>query len=186
MKPYIWFITGANGAGKSTLVPLLKKLLSDEYAIHDFDQRGVPNNVTTAGRQQTTRYWLAVAKKHAIRNRRTVICGLVMPSEVYAAIPSTLRQIVRIALLDYSARQLSIRIRRRYRTPAQIRHLKAVTGLSVDECVVANIRHAQRLRREGKRYHVPRFITTKSLPTSTAQKVARWISVPPQAGQKGS
>lgn len=169
------FITGVNGSGKSTLVPLLRKMLPAKYAIHDFDERGVPKNVDAKWRQLTTRHWLQVARRNIHQNVITVVCGLAKPAEIHQAVLSTQKHNVHIALLEVSASQIAKRLRRRYSSPRHVRLLKRVTNLTVEECISANIEHAKELRAECKKYNCKVFNTTISTPKRTVAKVVRWI-----------
>ena len=81
MKPKTYFITGVSGAGKSTLVDFLKKDVDFAY-IHDFDEKGVPDNPDVAWRLETTDMWLEKAKEYASKGKSTVICRVSVPSEV--------------------------------------------------------------------------------------------------------
>ena len=170
-----FFITGVNGAGKTTLASLLKKILPKNYQIHDFDERGVPNNVNALWRRRTTRYWLERARDNAKSNVTTVISGLSKPHEIFHATTKRNQRKIRIAFLDVSSKQINKRLHRRYATPAKIRKLKAVTGLSLKDCITANIQHARELRQECKKYRCITFNTTTAKPSRTADKVAIWI-----------
>lgn len=170
-----FFITGVNGAGKSTLVPMLRKALPSSYAVFDFDQRGVPKNVDTAWRRTTTRYWLSVARRKRKQSTHTVICGLTVPQEILALVTATDRRHLHLAVLDVSAREIGKRIRRRVSTPAQKKKLLAVTQLSLEDNIQANIRHAVALRKDCKRHGCRTFITTHVSPKRTAEMVVAWL-----------
>lgn len=170
-----FFITGVNGSGKSTLVPLLKKKLPSGYLVYDFDERGVPNNVDTNWRIQTTRYWLKVAGKNSRKNVNTVVCGLSIPSEIHKNSSHFIKRQLRIALLNVGATQIEKRLRRRFSSPTKVKKLKLVTGLTVAECIAANIQRAKVLRRECKKYHNKKFITSVSTSKETVTSVVRWI-----------
>jgi hypothetical protein len=84
--PSIFFITGTSGAGKSTLVDLLEQLLAkNQFAVHDFDAFGVPDDATPAWRQETSEHWLKIANAYASAGKSTVICGVCVPAEILAA-----------------------------------------------------------------------------------------------------
>lgn len=38
----LYFIGGASGSGKTAVIPYLKELLSEHFAVYDFDDIGVP------------------------------------------------------------------------------------------------------------------------------------------------
>lgn len=79
----IFFITGTSGSGKSMVTELLKKRLSEQlFDIHDFDEVGVPSGADAQWRQATTEYWVARAADNAKQGKSTVVCGVVVPTEV--------------------------------------------------------------------------------------------------------
>ena len=81
--PHIFFITGTSGSGKSTLTTLLQeKLPTLNFAIHDFDEVGVPAEANATWRQATTDYWLTKAVKNTEKRISTIICGVIVPTEV--------------------------------------------------------------------------------------------------------
>ena len=86
----IFFITGTSGSGKTTVMDHLKEQLPvSHFAVHDFDEVGVPDNADQAWRIATTQYWIEKAQHYATQNQATVICGVTVPSEVMEAIKHT-------------------------------------------------------------------------------------------------
>ncbi|TVR49672.1 MAG: glycosyltransferase [Puniceicoccaceae bacterium] len=81
--PVTRFVTGAEGTGKTTLLPLLRKRLPG-WAIHDFDEVGVPDAPTAEWRRTTTGHWLGVALDNQRKGISTCIVGLIYPSEAKA------------------------------------------------------------------------------------------------------
>lgn len=82
-NPRIFFITGTSGSGKSTLTTLLQTKLSTKlFSVHDFDEVGVPANPDTTLRKTTTDYWLTKAIENTKQDKSTVICGVIVPTEV--------------------------------------------------------------------------------------------------------
>ena len=157
------------------MVPLLRKSLRVGYAIHDFDERGVPKNVDATWRKKETRYWIGVAVRNAKHNKSTIISGLTTPNEVRQARKG--RSLgVRICLLDVNRNVMRKRLLKRFQTPARIRNLKAVTGLTVAECIRDNLAHARVLRKECRKYHVKFFNTSKTTAEKTADKLMQWIT----------
>lgn len=89
----IFFITGTSGSGKSTVMEHLKKQLPESnFAVHDFDEVGVPSDADQAWRMATTQYWVEKAQCYAAQNKVTVICGVTVPSEVIDAVKGTALQ----------------------------------------------------------------------------------------------
>jgi len=174
-RPKIYFITGVNTSGKSTLVPLLLKILPAGFFVRDFDARGVPKNVDEKWRQNTTKFWLEFAYRNYRRGISTVISGLAIPSEIHRVVRKTFRRRIKIAFLEVSAKQISKRLYRRCSTPAKVKNLKEVTGLTVTECIAANIKHAQVLRKDCKKFKCRTFNTSHVKVERTAAKVGQWI-----------
>lgn len=82
----IFFITGTSGSGKSSLTQLLKMHLpKSRFEVNDFDENGVPDDADKSWRQATTDYWLTKAQENALKKRSTIICGVIMPSEVLSS-----------------------------------------------------------------------------------------------------
>lgn len=81
MRELIIFITGVSGVGKSSVVPKLRELMPS-FAIHDFDEVGVPEDVDVAWRLKTTDHWLKQAKENMSQGKSTIICGVSKPEEV--------------------------------------------------------------------------------------------------------
>jgi thymidylate kinase len=171
-QPKIYFITGVNTAGKSTMVPLLKKNLSSYFDIHDFDERGVPDNVDGKWRQKETKYWLRVGIRNIKKEISTIVCGLSLPEEIFKVSKS---KKIKIAFLDVSAKEISKRLRKRHNTPAKLRALKRVTQLTLAECIRDNIAHAKELRKQCKKYKCKVFNTSKTKPDKTVIKIIKWI-----------
>jgi hypothetical protein len=82
----VFFITGTSGAGKSILTQELKKKLSStHYAIHDFDEVGVPPNPDKAWRERTTHYWIKKVLDNTKHDLTTIISGVSVPAEIEIA-----------------------------------------------------------------------------------------------------
>ncbi len=171
-KEKIYFVSGANTAGKSTIIPLLKKALPAYFHIHDFDERGVPNSVTTDWRKNETKHWLRLAMRNSKKGFSTIICGLSMPEEIYGVEKS--KKIIFI-LLDISAQQIGKRMRQRWNSPAKIRRLQKVTQLSLDGAIQANIATAKKLRAQCRLYKGKIFNTSSAIAEKTAQRIIDYI-----------
>lgn len=82
----IFFITGTSGAGKSTLTQNLRALLPiEQFAVYDFDERGVPADADKEWRKKTTHDWLHQAAINSHSHKTTIICGVTVPSEILSA-----------------------------------------------------------------------------------------------------
>ncbi|MEK7069791.1 MAG: hypothetical protein AAB962_01915, partial [Patescibacteria group bacterium] len=79
----IYFISGVNGIGKTTIMPPLEALLSnDKYEIHDFDERGVPENADGVWRISETRHWVNKGIELGNENKSIIVCGFIKPAEL--------------------------------------------------------------------------------------------------------
>lgn len=117
MHKKIVFITGANGVGKTTVMTPLRKLLGPEFVLHDFDERGVPDNVGKEWRVAETQYWIGLGKENANKGIRTIVCGFVKPSE--AQDPE-----VGFVFLDADKEAISARLWSRYQTLESIEQIE--------------------------------------------------------------
>lgn len=63
MNPTVFFITGTSGSGKTTLVNNLKNELNFAK-VHNFDERGVPENADDVWRKERTNSWLEKATEY--------------------------------------------------------------------------------------------------------------------------
>src|SRR3989344_8934953 len=173
-----FFITGSSGVGKSTIVPLLKKNLSDDFEIHDFDEKltkKVAMNVMLLDdwRMETTKYWINIARENLKLNKSTVVVGLIYPSEV--------RQLdVQIpydfCLLDVSNEKIQERLMgKRFSSLEKIVGLKEATDKTPEEFISENKYLMERLRKEIKIVNGEIVDTTEDIPEQTANKILSWI-----------
>jgi hypothetical protein len=73
-----------------------------EFALHDFDEVGVPANADKAWRQRTTEAWLARGFANETLGRSTMICGGAVLGEILACPTATKVPRVAVCLLDCS------------------------------------------------------------------------------------
>jgi len=78
----IFFITGASGVGKSSIIEPLRRLLGAGVAVHDFDERGVPDAADQQWRIEETKHWILLGRRNLEKGITTIICGGARPSEV--------------------------------------------------------------------------------------------------------
>jgi len=93
------FITGASGSGKTAVIPGLRKRLP-EFEIHDFDERGVPDDADTRWRQEQTEYWINKAIENQRLGKDTVISGGAVYGEILACPSITQIDHLGVCLLD--------------------------------------------------------------------------------------
>jgi len=86
MQPKLFIVTGVNGIGKSTVITeLVTKLDLERYKVHDFDERGVPDNADKGWRESETTHWLQVAKQNAASKVTTIVCGFMKVADIEQA-----------------------------------------------------------------------------------------------------
>ncbi len=95
----LFLVTGASGAGKTACMPHLRQLLP-EMPLHDFDERGVPDNADKAWRQQQTENWVQHALAYEAQGQAMILCGQVILGEALACPSASLLQGVASCLLD--------------------------------------------------------------------------------------
>ena len=135
MKAEIYFITGVPGSGKSTVMELLKQQLNSNYEVHDFDERGVPDNVVDSNWQEDeTHYWINKGIENKQKGQCTIICGFAVPPHVVGVYPA------KFILLNLSKDALEMRLSERYQSEANINELKRMTGKTPAESIEENVR----------------------------------------------
>ena len=169
MKPSLFFVTGVPGIGKTSIIGHLKGLLGDRYEVHDFDERGVPDNVSVRWRMREMAHWTKESVDNGRRGISTVVCGNVMPSEASAEVESA------FICLDATDEKLRERLEGRYKDPKSVEDLKRMTGLTPEESVRVNLRNAPPLRRECESRSIPTVDTSDIPPEKVAEKVAEFI-----------
>jgi energy-coupling factor transporter ATP-binding protein EcfA2 len=165
MQSKTYFIIGANGVGKSTLLPFLADLLPrDCFELHDFDERGVPDNADKAWRVSETAHWLEIGAKNKVRNVSTVICGFAKPTEIGEG--------AEIILLDVDGPSLEKRLKSRYQTKASTDELMRTTGKTVEKFMADNIWTSSVLRKDCQERGC-RIVDTAGLaPEEIARRIA--------------
>ncbi len=168
MLPKIYFVIGANGVGKTTLLSHLVTLLSQGvFELHDFDERGVPDNADKIWRISETNYWISRGEENKRKGVSTVICGFSKPEEI--------GERAEIILLDVNAESLEKRLRGRYQTEESLKELERTTGKSVEKFLADNI-YVSSLLRKSCEERVCKIIETSDVsPAEIAQAVAGFI-----------
>ena len=129
MSEKIYFVIGANGAGKSTILPDLRTRLPEKFfELHDFDERGVPDNADKVWRMSETDYWIGLGEENKSKGISTIICGFSKPAEIGAR--------ARIILLDVDEAALKKRLKGRYQTEASLMELERTTGKTVEKFII--------------------------------------------------
>lgn len=73
----MYIITGVCGVGKTTMIPLLQKLLGDNYKVVEFDSRGFPNKVTKEWKHEEMTNWFEKAVRLQAVGKILVLCGVI-------------------------------------------------------------------------------------------------------------
>lgn len=175
-KSNVYFVIGVNGVGKTTLVNSLReKLASDNYHVHDFDERGVPDNVDDTWRVSETRYWLTLGKENIEKGITTIVCGFSKPQEVNDAFQEAGIQ-TNVCLLDINEETITKRIVGRYTTDASIQELKRTTGKTVEKFVMDNCYISSMFREKSRELDFHTLKTSELTPDEVAAKVIDWIT----------
>jgi len=172
MKPRIYFITGVCGAGKSTTIPYLKSLFNGkDYDIHDFDERGVPENVDRKWRMKETEYWISLGEENIKNNISTIICGFANPKE---AIHNN-KDYIKFILLDADNETIKQRLGKRYCDEKGVEELKRTSGETPEEFIRANIRYTSKFRKICKQYGCKIIDTTNLTPEEVTKQIMKVI-----------
>jgi broad-specificity NMP kinase len=169
MQARIFFVTGVVGAGKSTMMGPLQALLGTRLDLHDFDERGVPDDVDMEWAAREKRHWISVGVANAEKGLATVICGFAVPGH------DDDRELVQFVLLDLDEEALRQRLLRRYSNPANVEELRRMTGKTVEESMRENVGSIPWLRELCSACGAMIIDTSALTPEQTAERVARFI-----------
>ena len=123
------------------------------FELHDFDERGVPDNADKIWRISETNYWISRGEENKRKGVSTVICGFSKPEEI--------GERAEIILLDVNAESL--------------KELERTTGKSVEKFLADNI-YVSSLLRKSCEERVCKIIETSDVsPAEIAQAVAGFI-----------
>ncbi len=160
------FITGVCGVGKTSLIKPLKELLGSEFEVHDFDERGVPNNAGHGWRLAETQYWIGLGLDNSKKGLKTIVCGFARPSEISD------NSAVGFILLDATAETIRKRLLNRYQTPESIETIQNVSGKTLEQFIDDNANFSSTMRTEAGECKVDVIDTNTMNPVEVAQKVA--------------
>ncbi|MDB5237031.1 MAG: hypothetical protein JWL88_133 [Parcubacteria group bacterium] len=165
--PSIYLITGVNGVGKSSIIPYLAEELSDkDFAIHDFDERGVPDSAGKEWRETELNYWLSVGEANAEKEVSTIICGYMKPEEIHSASLE-----VKVILLDADAETIASRVLSRYETPESLTELERTTGKTPEEFAASNVWVSAKFRELSNEYGYMIIDTSHLTPEAVASEI---------------
>ncbi|RJQ32312.1 hypothetical protein C4572_01160 [Candidatus Parcubacteria bacterium] len=178
MTPKLYFITGSSGIGKSTIIPILKSSLTDNFDIHDFDEKlteevAMNGSLLDAWRKETTTYWIEQAQKNQKNKKSTIVVGLIYVSEA-TEINTDIS--ISFCLLDASDKKIRERLMgKRFSTSERIAGLKQATGQTPEDFIEENKNTMDRLRQEVKKINGFVIDTTNDTPNETVTRVISWI-----------
>jgi len=176
MQPKLFIVTGGNGVGKSTVITeLVSKLDSTPYKVHDFDERGVPDNADKSWRESETVYWLEVAKQNAAANVATVVCGFVKVSDIEQAMTQVQGVQVAGCLMDGSPEVIAQRLMSRYQTPESLVELERTTGKTPEKFVGDNVWVSTKFREAAEEKGFNVIDTSGKSPAEVADAIVEWL-----------
>jgi gluconate kinase len=173
----LYFIGGACGAGKSTIArELVKRVPESKFAIHDFDERGVPANTPDSWITEEAKYWLGVAAEKSEEEMSTVICGDA-PEVFYDFWREFGAPRPKFLLLEASDEEIARRLRKRYRDAGLARYLERQLGLSPEKFIPVVLAEKRLLSTVLSRHEYEATIldTSDMSPLETAEDVESWI-----------
>ncbi len=166
----IYFITGVNGVGKSSIMPYLNALLpEDEFEVHDFDERGVPENADSEWRISETQYWVSEGAKLADKNKSIVICGFVKATD-FQDLPNS-SEIVAI-FLDAVPEIIRERLIKRYTKDEIFDESQKVIGKPINVFIEGNLWILSEMKKAFKQLNCPIIDTTNLTPEEVAKEVS--------------
>src|SRR3989344_6888650 len=170
-----YFITGSSGAGKSTLVKELRGLLLKGFAIHDFDELGVPLDADNSWRIKTAKKWIDIAKENKLKNISTIIVGLTHPDEINEIAKKEQIE-VKYCMLEVEYEELKRRLMAlRFSSPERIENLKKYEGVSVEEFLENNKRHVEQIKNEALKQGALFIDSTRMSSHAVAQDILNWV-----------
>jgi RNase adaptor protein for sRNA GlmZ degradation len=172
----LFIITGVNGIGKSSVIPELRRTLNPEsFVVHDFDERGVPDNADREWRKSETKHWFSTAKLNQNKNLSTVVCGFMKVSDISYALENVPDITISVCVLNASPETISRRILSRYTTSESVIELERATGKTPEKFASDSVWIAPKFKEEAieKGYHV--LDTDELTPDQVATNIISWM-----------
>ncbi|PIQ91607.1 MAG: hypothetical protein COV70_02800 [Parcubacteria group bacterium CG11_big_fil_rev_8_21_14_0_20_39_22] len=170
----MYLITGVSGVGKTAVIPHLKQSLGDKFEVHDFDERGVPDNADSQWRVDETEYWIEYGRKKDEGGVTVVVCGFSNPDEIAEIQGKSSDVKVQTILLDADAKIIENRLRNRNTDESVKKDLERAVG-SVETFIKNNTRFIPILRKICREHQCPVVDTTHMAPEAVADDVAKLI-----------
>jgi len=174
----IYFISGVNGVGKTSIMPHLRLLLpSDQYEIHDFDERGVPAKADGNWRISETKYWVDLGTELISKGRSIIVCGFVKPEDFQGLLSD---KTLGITLIFLDARPEIIRQRLvgRYTKDGYFDESQMVIGKPIHVFIDGNIYISEQMKNSFLKLNCPIVDTSDLTPDQVATQVAKNIVYP--------
>jgi len=171
----IYFISGVNGVGKTSIMPHLATLLPvNKYEIHDFDERGVPENADGNWRILETRYWVNLGIELAKQGMSIIICGFVKPADFQDLLSN---ESLGITLIFMDARPEIIRQRLagRYSKDGYFDESQTVIGKPINVFIDGNIYISGQMKKMFEELGGPIIDTSSLTPEEVAGEIANLI-----------
>ncbi len=171
MKEII-FVCGVSGTGKSTLLPHLATLLSEKrYAVHEFDERGVPEQADDAWRKREVIRWLEHARRtSATTGLITVVCGFVQPKD-FGIMSKEIGLTIQCLVLDATPDVIRERLTQRYAVDGVIDPEETVGDLTIPELIDHTLKLRAQVLADFRALHC-QVVDTSTFPP---EKVARLV-----------
>jgi gluconate kinase len=170
-----YFISGVNGVGKTSIMPFLKALLpSDRYEVHDFDERGVPENADGNWRISETKYWVNLGMELVAKSRSIVICGFVKPADFHDLLFNKSLGITLI-FLDAQPEIIRQRLVGRYTKGGHFDESQMVIGKPINIFIDGNIYISGQMKNSFSKLKCPIIDTSDLTPEEVAEQVAGLI-----------
>jgi hypothetical protein len=154
------------------MMQFLSSLLSvDKFEIHDFDERGVPENADKNWRISETQHWIDEGVKLTQENKSIMICGFVKMTDFP---DSESLEIIKI-LLDAEPELIRQRLMNRYTKDGVFDETQKVIGKPIEEFISGNIWILGQMKKTFGELNCPIIDTTNLTPEEVAKKVVEII-----------
>jgi gluconate kinase len=171
----IYFISGVNGVGKSSIMPHLNSMLPiDRFEIHDFDERGVPENADGSWRVSETKYWVDLGEELVSKGKSIIVCGFVKPAD-FEDLLSDESLGITLIFLDASPEVIRQRLVGRYTKDGYFDESQTVIGKPINVFIDGNIYISGQMKESFAKLNCPIIDTSKLVPEEVASQVSKII-----------
>ncbi len=171
----IYFISGVNGVGKTSIILFLKTLLpSNQFEVHDFDERGVPAMADSNWRISETKYWVDLSVELFSKGKCIIVCGFVKVADFQEMLSDDSLGIITI-FLDATPEIIRQRLVARYTKDGYFDESQMVAGKPINVFIDGNIWILGQMKESFAKLNSPIVDTSKLTPAEVARKVANII-----------